>query len=446
MKPAATAPARATATDAAKDARRALFANANFRWLLGGGALSMLGDQFTLIALPWLVLKLSNDPLELGLVLAIVGLPRALFILIGGAIVDRYSPKTVLMWTKLLNASLLGLLALLVWTSAVQLWMVYSLALAIGLVTAFSFPAGSSILPKTLPAEALQTANGTLMALRQLTALLGPLMAGLLIASFSEQAAGLANAQGLGLAFALDAASFAISAWTLSKVRPFESAQLADQQSVLGAVAEAMRLMWADRELRTLCLYFAAIAFFVGGPIQVALPVLASTQVAGGAAALGLLLAGHGVGSLIGMLVAGMRPTWRLGTLGLTVLAIDGVAGLVFLPFGHITAVWQGLALLAPLGALAGFVQVAVFTWMQKRVPPAMLGRAMSVFMFIFMGLAPLAAAAAGAALRLISPAALFTACGMALLLIVLLGLTVTPIRRINDRPAAGSGAGAALV
>jgi MFS family permease len=445
MKSAATAPATATATDAAKDARRALFANANFRWLLGGGALSMLGDQFTLIALPWLVLKLSNDPLELGLVLAIVGLPRALFILIGGAIVDRYSPKAVLMWTKLLNAGLIGLLALLVWSSAVQLWMVYALALAIGLVTAFSFPAGSSILPKTLPSEALQTANGALMGLRQLTALLGPLLAGLLIAAFGEQAARLENARGLGLAFAFDVATFLLSAWTLSKVRLLTATNAPqEQQSVLAAVAEAIGTMWRDQALRTLCLYFAAIAFFVGGPIQVALPVLASTQVAGGAAALGLLLAGHGVGSLIGMLVAGMRPTWRLGTLGLTVLAIDGIAGLVFLPFGHITAVWQGLALLAPLGALAGFVQVAVFTWMQKRVPPAMLGRAMSVFMFIFMGLAPLAAAAAGAALRLMSPATLFTACGLALLLIVLLGLTVTPIRRINDRPA--REAGAALV
>ncbi|MCV2354622.1 MFS transporter [Paucibacter sp. B2R-40] len=442
MKSAAAAVAGPAAPAAAKDARRALFANANFRWLLGGGALSMLGDQFTLIALPWLVLKLSNDTLELGLVLAIVGLPRALFILIGGAIVDRYSPKTVLMWTKLLNAGLIGLLALLVWSSTVQLWMVYALALAIGLVTAFSFPAGSSILPKTLPAEALQTANGALMGLRQLTALLGPLLAGLLIAAFGEQAARLENARGLGLAFAFDAATFALSAWTLSKVRLLASAKAPQEpQSVLAAVGEAIGTMWRDQELRTLCLYFAAIAFFVGGPIQVALPVLASTQVAGGAAALGLLLAGHGVGSLIGMLVAGMRPTWRLGTLGLTVLAIDGIAGLVFLPFGHITAVWQGLALLAPLGALAGFVQVAVFTWMQKRVPPAMLGRAMSVFMFIFMGLAPLAAAAAGAALRLMSPAALFTACGLALLLIVLLGLTVTPIRRINDRPAAEAGA-----
>ncbi|GAA5179709.1 MFS transporter [Niveibacterium umoris] len=423
------------------DPKRALFANRNFRWLLGGGALSMLGDQFTQIALPWLVLKMTGDPLVLGTVLAVVSLPRAIFILIGGALVDRYSPHRVLLLTKYLNAALIGLLAALVWSGTIQLWMVYGLALAIGLVTAFSFPAGSSILPQALPPQSLQAANGFLMGLRQLTVLIGPLLAGLLIATFGDAAAPHAagkieNAAGLGMAFAFDALTFAISAWTLQQVQTIVLAGNGGARSVLHAVGEAMGAMWRDVELRALCLYFAAIAFFVGGPLQVALPVLANTQLQGGAAALGFLLAGHGIGSLLGMVLAGALPKWRLKTLGLTVLAIDATAALTFLPFGHITATWQGVALLAPLGALAGYVQVAVFTWMQRRVPPAMLGRAMSVFMFIFMGLSPLAAAAAGAALRVLNPAALFTASGLSLLMIVLLGVSLTPIRRITDQPA----------
>ena len=98
----------------AADPRRALFANANFRWLLGGGFLSMLGDQFTLLALPWLVLQLSSDPLVLGTVLALASLPRAVFILIGGAIVDRYSSQAVLQLSKWANALLLGALAAMV--------------------------------------------------------------------------------------------------------------------------------------------------------------------------------------------------------------------------------------------------------------------------------------------------------------------------------------------
>jgi hypothetical protein len=114
-------------------------------------------------------------------------------------------------------------------------------------------------------------------------------------------------------------------------------------------------------------------------------------------------------------------------------LAIDAVAGLTFMPFGHITSTWQGMAMLAMLGALGGFVQVAVLTWMQQRVAPAMLGRTMSLFMFIFLGLAPLASALAGALLRVWSPATLFAASGGALLAIVAVGAVATPIRRIVD-------------
>ena len=86
----------------------------NFVWLMAGSIVSMLGDQFTLVALPWLVLRMTGDTLVLGTVLGLMSLPRALFILIGGAVVDRYSPKKVLMVTKYINAALLAALAVLV--------------------------------------------------------------------------------------------------------------------------------------------------------------------------------------------------------------------------------------------------------------------------------------------------------------------------------------------
>jgi hypothetical protein len=79
-----------------------------------GGIVSALGDQLTMVALPWLVLKLTGDTLALGLVIALMSIPRAVFILIGGALVDRYSPKRVLMLSKYANAVLLALLTLLV--------------------------------------------------------------------------------------------------------------------------------------------------------------------------------------------------------------------------------------------------------------------------------------------------------------------------------------------
>src|SRR5579859_7421520 len=202
-----------------------LMRDRNFLWLIGGGALSMLGDQFTLLALPWLVLKMTNDTLIVGTVLAVASLPRAVFMLIGGAIVDRTSSKSVLMITKYINMVLLGLLALLVYQGLLTVWTVHLMALAIGLTSAFSFPAGSSILPQIVAPELLQPANGLLMGVRQISLLLGPAIAGLLIAAFGDASGGVGSAAaGVAAAFLVDSLSFLISAWTLARVqlRPIE--------------------------------------------------------------------------------------------------------------------------------------------------------------------------------------------------------------------------------
>jgi hypothetical protein len=252
-------------------------------------------------------------------------------------------------------------------------------------------------------------------------------LAGLLVTAGADPQLG---QHGLALAFGFDALSFVVSALTLSRV-VIAPPEAKPPQAVFGAIAEALRSCWNDHELRALFLYFSAIAFFVGGPIQVALPVLASERLPGGAAALGFMLAAHGLGALVGMAISGLKPHWRLSTLGGTVLLIDSIAGLTFLVFGHVHEAWQGAALLLPLGALGGFVQVAVYSWLQRRIPPAMLGRSMALFMFIVMGLAPLASAAAGAALRVLDVTGLFTAAALCLLVVVVLGALFTPIRKI---------------
>jgi MFS family permease len=160
--------------------RAALLRDPNFAWLMGGGVVSALGDQFTAIALPWLVLKMTGDPLALGLIVAMMAIPRAVLILFGGALVDRHSPKQVLMLTKYANAVLLGVLAFLVFGGGATLPVVTVLALGLSLASAFSIPAGTSMLPHAVAPQHLQAANGMMMAVRQITMLLGPLLAGLL--------------------------------------------------------------------------------------------------------------------------------------------------------------------------------------------------------------------------------------------------------------------------
>lgn len=415
--------------------RASLRRDRNFMWMAGGGAISMLGDQFTLIALPWLVLKMTGDTLVLGTVLALVGIPRALFILVGGAMVDRYSPKAVMMITKYVNAALLGALAAMVFTGTLSLPVIYALSLAIGLATAFSIPSGTAMLPQVVRQDQLQAANGITLGLRQLSFFLGPLVAGLLIALFGDGSQGTGvHASGIGAAFAFDAFSFLLSAWTLSKVvtRP-QPVVPGPRPAVFAAIAQGLQHFWRDVELRTCFIYWGLVALLILGPVHIAMPVLASSQPGLGAAAFGLIIGSHGAGTLVGMVLAGVLPRLRLGSLGITILAVDVVVGLLFMPMGWIAAAWQGMALMLAIGVLGGFMQVAVFTWIQRRVPPALLGRAMSLFMFIFMGLIPLSSAVTGWVMRSVSLQQLFVACGGILVVLALAALALPAMRRVND-------------
>jgi MFS family permease len=444
----------------------ALKQDSNFKWLMRGSVISLLGDQMTMIALPWLVLKLTGDTLALGLVIALMSIPRALFILIGGALVDRYSPKRVLMLSKYANAVLLALLALLVLnvdraptvalsdalsltialTPQLTLHLIYALALGIGLAQAFSIPSGTSIMPLAIPPEHLQAANGMMMGLRQVSMLVGPLLAAGLLALAGDGKGAISDGRGLALAFGIDCFSFLLSAWTLSHVRGLRTtsqhaappgaaasgaaSSVAMPQSVLRSVGAGLRMVWDDVPLRMCLIYWGTVSLLIGGAMQVAIPVLASDL--HGASTLGVMMGAHGAGTLLGMgIAAKFGARLRFAEFGVMILLVDAVAGLLVAPLGLVHAVWQACLLMLTLGLLAGFMQINVFTWIQRRVPPHMMGRAMSIFMFIFMGLAPLSAAATGWLLTLITLSQLFLAGGIILVVFAAGAYLFTPIRSI---------------
>ncbi|HVC38147.1 MAG TPA: MFS transporter [Gammaproteobacteria bacterium] len=411
-----------------------VFSKRNFILLFGGSSVSALGDQFTLVALPWLVLKLTGDPAALGLVLAVMALPRAAFMLIGGAVVDRMSPRRVLLASRAINTACVAILAVLVLTGAIHMWMVYLLALGIGLSTAFAYPAGSAILPQLVEPQQLQGANALFMGMRQLTMFVGPVLAGVVIsvgASSSHHA--LTDARGMGLAFSIDAVSFMFSLASLAMVR-IHSDQHPPQPigSVLADVAAGIRNIWADLPLRAFILYAAVVSVFVGGPIQVGLPVLANTRLDLGAASLGILMTANGGGILIGSFLSGIGTRLVHGRLGLMVLCIDSVAGLVLVGLTLVHSTLTGAALLACIGVLSGIMQIAIFTWIQQRVSQEMMGRTMSVLLFTFMGLGPISAAAAGGLLKVISLTALFAGAGLTLTAIALVCLNSRQLRSIG--------------
>jgi MFS family permease len=290
------------------------------------------------------------------------------------------------------------------------------------------------MLPHAVAPQHLQTANGMMMALRQVTMLAGPLLAGLLFALAGDGSDGPQHMRGLALAFGVDCFSFAVSAWTLAQVAP-RPVTPAPPQPVLRAVTDGLAAMWRDTLLRTCFVYWGLCACVIGGVMQVALPLLANSRLHG-ASALGLLMGAHGAGALLGMAASGIAGKRRAGNLGMTLLLIDGIAGVLLMPLGLVTASWQGMLINVAIGVLGGFVQVAVFTWIQQRVPRELLGRTMSLFMFIFMGLAPLAAVVAGWLASRVTLATLFGGSGLFLVGAALLAWLFTPMRALRAAPA----------
>lgn len=383
----------------AKHPMLAVLSLRDFRLLFAGVATSLLGDQFTLIATPWLVLQLTSNPLALGIVLALEGIPRALFMLFGGAVTDRFSPRLIMLAADMARLVLAALMTIVVLTGTVQMWMLYAFALSFGFVAGFAVPAGNSIVPLLVEEKDLQAGNSIVMGAGQLVGFVGPVAAGILIGKFSE------SLQGVGLAFGIDAVTFAVSAVLLLLMRgggklpsPSDPAtpNTAAQEHIWAAIGAGLHHVWNDQALRLIFLVIAAVNCFFVGPILVGVPVLANQRLPEGAVAFGLLMSGFAGGNLGGFLLAGTLPRPGGQTLRMLLLALLAVFGLVVGLLGFITVTWVDVGLMLLLGLGNGYITIILFTWIQTHTPRAMLGRMMSLLMLSSAGLVPVSQAIAG--------------------------------------------------
>ena len=413
-----------------KNPMAAVFSLRDFRLLFSGATTSMLGDQFALIATPWLVLKLTGDPLALGIVLALEGIPRAIFMLLGGAITDRISPRMIMLISDVIRFVLTALMALVVFTGTVQIWMLYAFGLGFGLVAGFAIPAGNSIVPMLVQQKDLQAGNSVMMGVGQLVGFVGPTIAGILIGRFSK------SPLGIGLAFALDAASFAGSAVTLWIMRGGGKRQAAadspEKETVWASILAGIKYLWDDKPLRLMFLVILAVNFLFVGPILVGIPVLANQRLSEGAVAFGLLMSAYSGGNLAGYLLAGAVPRPSGNTMRVFLIALLLVFGLVLGSFGFIRSTWVDFALMLMLGLGNGYISITLFTWMQLRTPKAMLGRMMSMMMLSNTGLVPISQAISGAVSKW-SLTLLFAGAGVLILLVALWAAPQPELKVFSD-------------
>jgi MFS family permease len=399
-------------------------ASRDFRAVWLGETVSMLGDQFYLVALPWLALALTGSSLALGLVLMAAAIPRAALMLVGGALSDRVDPRRIMIASSAARAALVAVLALLVWTDAIQLWHLYLLGAGFGAADAFFQPAALALVPRLVPEERLEASNALVMGSMAVTGMIGPAIAGVVIA-----------ATGTALGFGIDAATFVFAVVTLLVVRrtsalPASGAAGHSSNGTIGSILAGLRYASADAQIRTVLLAVTIINLAVVGPFFVGLPVLVDGFDAG-PMAYGIVLSAFGGAALLGAVVAGsLGPRARM-SLVIPSTAVGLAAGMILIALAP--NVWATALAAVPLGAGVGVLQVSGMAWLQRRSEPAYLGRVMSLVMFAVMGLTPMSYAIAGAVAES-GLAILFLGAGVAMLLLAV-ATALSPAWRTDAPP-----------
>jgi len=396
-----------------------VLSNRNFRMLWIGEGISLLGDQFYLIALPWLVLSLTGDALAMGTVLATAGIPRALFMLVGGALTDRFTPRRLMINSNLARMVLTGVLTVLVVTNLIQLWMLYAFALFFGLADAFFFPSQTSIVPKIVDREQLQTGNAIIQGTAQLSLFVGPVLAGLLVSILDNDVT--RSMFGIALAIAVDSFSFLISVTVLSLIRVEKMGEQLEkaESGLLDSIREGLLYVWKDATLRMVLPITLGLNILINGPFAVGIPILARTRFPEGAAAFGLILSMFGGGALSGTVLAGLLPKpskkW-LGTVSLSVLSVMGI-GLAVIGVAQTMYIASAAGLV--MGVVNGYANIMLITWLQQKVVSDMIGRVMSLVMFAAVGFNPVSNALAGVLIG-INPTGLLVCAGSSMTLFTL--------------------------
>jgi MFS family permease len=373
----------------------------DFRILWTGMTISLIGDGIFLIAIAWESYSLWNTPAALSIVGIGMTIPTIAFLLIGGVVSDRRDRRLVMAWADGLRAVAVAVLAVLVLMGALRFWELVVLVAVYGVGTAFFMPAFEAILPELLPKSDLPAANALDQFVRPIAMrLAGPVAGGALVAAST------------GLAFAIDAASFAACLVAVLVMPRRARRNVEVQTSSVAALKEGLSFV-RQRVWLWGTLLSAAISYLVFlGPAEVLLPFLVKNELHASAGTLGLVLAAGGVGAVGGAAFMGHRGhprrdvtvmymTWTIAT-----LAIAG--------YGIANAAWELMLVCLVFNALEAAGTIVWATIKQQHVPGSMLGRVSSLDWLISIGLLPLSfaltapvAAVFGARATLVGAAAL---------------------------------------
>ncbi len=353
----------------------------NFRLFIGGQVLSTTGTWMQAVAAAWLVLRLSHSGVALGIDTALTFLPTLLFGAWGGVVADRYDNRRVLLVSQLVYAGLAATLFALDASGVVRVWMVYALSFLAGLVTAVEMPTRQSFYLEMVGPEDLTNAMSLNTATYTGTRIVGPAVAGLMIASVGTASVFLVNAVSY---LAVVAALAAMRAGELQRREPVPRAK--------GQVRAGIRYVWRTPGLRS-PLLLMGVVFLFSFNFSVLLPLLAKRTFGGDAGTYGSLLALMGVGSLAGALVlAGRSSRPNPGRLAIFAVAL-GALSLAVVAAPGLSWAWVAMP---PLGAVGISFAITGNSTLQLTSASEMRGRVMALYSVVFLGSTPIGGPLAG--------------------------------------------------
>ncbi|MGY1827304.1 MFS transporter [Blastococcus sp. SYSU DS0541] len=377
----------------------------SYRLLAAAMALSLLTQGLWAIAMVWQVVALGGGPGALSLVAAIGSGGMLVMTLLGGALADRVPQRHLLLLVALLQGGATSVAAALSLAGVLEVWHLAVVALVDGAALGLFYPAYSALVPALVPEGDLLAVNGLEGAVRPvLGQAAGPAVAGFLVAAWSPGAAMAGTA-----ATAFLAAGFLL-ALPLTPVRR-ERAEGAAPPGLVADVREGVRYVVATPWLLATLLFAALMLLAFMGPFEVLVP-FAIEDAGGGASQHAWVLAAFGVGGALGSLLV---ASWRLPRRYLTVMNLLWGAGcLPMVVFGFSTDLGVMLLAAAAVGATSQAGMVIWGTLLQRRVPPALLGRVSSLDFFVSLSLMPLSMALAGPLSELAGLTGAFLVAGLA--------------------------------
>ena len=355
----------------------------NFRLFFSGQLISFTGTWMTTTAQGWLVYQLTGSKALLGIVAAAASAPMLFFATWGGWVADRYPKRSVIVVTQICSMLLSLAMAALVWSKVVQPWHIIVLAVLGGVTMAFDMPARQSFVIEMTSHEDLMNAISLNSSAFNCARIVGPSIAGLLMAHI-----------GIAACFFVDGISFIpVIAGLLLMRLPEKTARMESDSSPLGQALEGFRYVWSHARVLTILSLFAVVGIF-GWSYSVLMPAFAHDVLHLGANGYGLLMAGSGVGALAGALTVAsaghMLPTRTMALGGVWIFSIT----LTLFAFNK--NLYIGVVLLA----IVAFGIVLYFstsnTVLQSIVPDEMRGRVMGIWTLIFGGMIPLGSLQAG--------------------------------------------------